>query len=169
MKRFVFSLPLLAALGLLSGCNSVDPVDTTLVTGSTDVAATVTAYCDDNTAVKSHTLDYGSARHPFALSIPQGSRCRFTLTTHPDEPRQRATALLLFELDQAAGPRISTKSPSIELGFILLANTELALTGSETDRSEPKPIRVHLADGEALLIDDGTASHDTPPDTQPIL
>jgi hypothetical protein len=169
MFRFAFSLPLFVSLSLLTACSSVDPVDTSLVVGSTNAPAEITAFCDDHTVVKSRTLDYGSTRHPFALSVPRGSTCRFTITRDPDTPRERYTALVLFELDHASSPRISTKSSSIDLGFMLLPADRLTFTEGNPSSFSRKPIRVRLNNEEGMLMDDEAISHDTKPASPPVI
>ena len=151
MSRFTFYITLLGSLFLLSACSSVDPIDTTLVSGSTDTPAKLAAYCDGGVYRESHTLDYGSARHPFALTLPRGSTCRITITLHPDEPTEHFTTLLAFDNGRDQSTRLSTKNASIDLGAITLPHDPLALIGKNGGHFARHPLTLRLEDTDAAL------------------
>ena len=151
MSRFTFHSTLLVSLSLLSACSSVDPIDTTLLSGSTDAPAKLAAYCDGGVYRESRTLDYGSARHPFALSLPRGSTCRITITFHPDEATEHFTTLLAFDNGRDQSTRLSTKNASIALGNIPLPKDTLTLIGSNGGHFAQHPLTLQLEETDTPL------------------
>jgi len=154
MFRLTLHITLLGSLFLFSACNSVEPIDTTLVSGSTDTPAKLAAYCDGGIYCESHTLDYGSARHPFALTLPRGSTCRITITMHPDEASEHFTTLLAFDNGRSQSTRLSTKNTSIDLGDISLPHDPLTLVGSNEGHFAQHPLTLQLKDTGTTLVQD---------------
>ncbi len=151
MFRLLVHATLLGSLLLVSACSSVDPIDTTLISGSTDAPAILTACCDGGVYRESHTLDYGSARHPFALTLPRGSTCRITISFRPDDATKHFTTLLAFENGQSQDIRLSTKNASIDLGNITLPHDPLTLIGRNGGHFARHPLTLRLEDTDTTL------------------
>jgi len=154
MFRLISHCVLLGSLFFFSACNSIDPIDTTLVSGSTDTPAKLAAYCNGGVYCESHTLDYGSARHPFALTLPRGSTCRMTITVHPDEASDHFTTLLAFDNGRTQSTRLSTKDTSIDLGNISLPHDPLTLISSNEGHFAQHPLTLRLGNTNTALVQD---------------
>ena len=125
--RAVFSLLILLSLLLVSCADkesdaSNDAMDNnfTILRGSVP-GTLIEAFCEDGSYHKTHSVQNGTAQHPFTLKVPRSTECYLIMTTNENTPNDQVITTLEFNVNGEVGPLFKPLEDSIDLGFIDLA------------------------------------------------
>ncbi len=136
MKTEAFYLMGGTALSLaliLSGCGSSGTTDTTTTTPDTKTMYTVSgtvpgtlieAFCKDGSYYSVNSIQNGTGQHPFTLTLPADTECKFIMTTNENDPditKRIVTPVLLQDANITAS-YFQLKSDT-DIGYIPLPTT----------------------------------------------
>ncbi len=145
----------LAAGVILAGCGgsgSSDGTATSVITGTVP-GTLIEAFCTDGSYYSTHSVDNGSAQHPFELEIPRGLECHLVMTTHENSADSRVVTPISLGGSGGYSTLFTASSPQIELGYVDLPIARSANDGSESDGVRDLPLPVTVAEGSVSLAD----------------
>ncbi len=152
-RKFRLSLNLLFVLGL-AGCNGggsdstssadVEPNSTNFQVSGTVPGTLIEGYCDDGSYHSTHSINDGSSRHPFTLSLPKNVGCRLVMSTNEESQDNKVVVPLRFRANNGVVSSIlHSAEGNIDFGYIDLPLSRAAMSRDDNnDGVEDQPIQV---------------------------
>ncbi len=114
---------------------------------TTTLPAQVEAICQNGAFYRTRTSDIGSSRHPFALMVPQGEACQFSVSTYSDIPgRSRYVSLRFRDRDRPESSIVIATHGRVELGQIAIA------IDPESESTRSDSLTVMINPSEVILV-----------------
>ncbi len=158
-----------AALSACGGSSSDSP-DTTATTdaGTQTYALTGTvpgtlieAICDDGSFYSTHSIQDGTAQHPFSLDLPQEISCRVVMTTNEDDPANKVVTPIKLVNNGVESIAFKHRGSSLDLGYVDLPLSRAAMPlDLNGDGVADAPMAVEVAADHAQDVELSSLSND---------
>jgi len=151
MKKVIL-ISLIAAPFLIVGCGG------TTANTSTSTSAKITgtvpgtfieAYCDDGTYASTTSVQNGTNKHPFSLTVPTNTPCRIVMTTNQNNPTTRVITPIKIN-----GKNAIKLTGDTDIGYANIPATYAEATDANGDHVQDSPVDVSPATLEGTEIDD---------------
>ena len=156
MKNVIL-ISLIAAPFLIVGCGGGGSSSTPATSTATSAKITGTvpgtfieAYCDNGTYASTTSVQNGTNKHPFSLTVPTNTPCRIVMTTNQNNPAQRVITPVKIN-----GQNSVTLTGDTDMGYANIPATYAEATDTNGDHVQDSSVDV----SPASLA--GTATNDS--------
>ena len=152
MKKVIL-ISLIAAPFLIVGCGSSTTANTATTTSAkltgTVPGTFIEAYCDNGTYASTTSVQNGTNKHPFSLTLPTNTPCRIVMTTNQNNPAQRVITPV-----KVNGKTAISLTGNTNMGYANIPATYAEATDGNGDHVQDSPVDVSPEALEGTALDD---------------
>jgi hypothetical protein len=153
MKKNIIILSLITTPFFIVGCGGGSST-TTISNAQAKVSGTVPgtfieAYCDDGTYVSTKSVQNGTSKHPFELSLPKNITCRFVMTTNENNATQRVVSPININ-----GKPAVKLTGDTDIGYVDIPATYAEATDTDGDHVQDSSVDVTAASINGVAVND---------------
>ena len=155
MKTIYFTSAMVAAF-VLSACGggSSDSNRGEVTLNGTVPGTLIEAFCDDNSYSKVHSVENGTAEHPFSIKLPKSVPCRVYMTMNENDPTNKLTTPIVFKQGGKVARAIKLEK-DIDIGHVPLPAASTSSNDANSDHIKDSPLEVEIENEHAEVVDDG--------------
>jgi len=161
MKKNITILSLVAAPFLIIGCgggssttNTSNITNTQAKVSGTVPGTFIEAYCDDGTYVSTTSVQNGTSKHPFELSVPKNITCRLVMTTNENNATQRVVSPININ-----GKTAMQLTGDTDIGYVDIPATYAEATDIDGDHVQDNNIDVTPSSLNGDALDDSATNN----------
>ena len=147
---------------LMVGCNSSTTANSPTSTSTTTSAKLtgtvpgtfIEAYCDNGTYASTTSVQNGTNKHPFSLTVPTNTPCRIVMTTNQNNPAQRVITPIKIN-----GKNALTLTGDTDMGYANIPATYAEANDANGDHVQDSAVDVAPASLSGRTLDDSAVNN----------